>query len=432
MLCTIVSNDFLAEAETIKGLGSGAYSKIFSVTRDSKKYVVKTYKTKKGIAQWTLSEIDTLVKLRNLPEIVPLVGICYDTKTAHIVMEQMDCNLWKYRKNITKDEATECAPELLRVLLRAGSAFEQLGLSHFDINPDNVLVKTVKDGSPKFALTDFNLTRPTYDAFNVESEGIYTHGYQPPEFVAERKWGTYQLSKGDVWSIGMTVLNFILGDRLISGYPPSEFLRKIWKLSTHQGKWEDFKEANEKGIITGTLNLENLDLDKDLTKTLTWLLTLNPDERPSATEAHESIFGKVEPLSECLPADVPRKQPSQEALDTILKYSRGLKLKTSTTIIALEILTRFLGLGCPETDAHVIASLRLAGAYNELYPWTAHGHPEKTEEVVEAEHEIARKLDSCVYHPEVVPVITRVEQSKTSLEDFPPEEYGKPLKEWFS
>lgn len=128
------------------------------------------------------------------------------------------------------------------------SAAHSVGVLHKDVKPTNVLIRTDPDGQPHAVLTDFgigiltdparlaarNITVSNPIADDGESSGTGSYLYAPPEVWTGRPFSV----QGDVYSLGVMLYQFVVGDMsraLAQGWEreiSDEFLREDIALCT--------------------------------------------------------------------------------------------------------------------------------------------------------------------------------------------------------
>ena len=130
-----------------------------------------------------LREAKTLAKLRNIPEIVGIMGFFPANNTAYIIMDYVKgIDLRHYvRQRGGRLTAAELLP-ILEPIARALDTVHQAGLVHRDISPDNIMIRP--DGTPK--LLDFGAVRDSgSDDADIDlshsTEAILKHGFAPVE-----------------------------------------------------------------------------------------------------------------------------------------------------------------------------------------------------------------------------------------------------------
>lgn len=135
-------------------------------------------------------ELRTLARMQH-PNIVQLVGVVYDPKSAVAFLEmpyQPNGNLRAYIGASAKNRAENTVKRMFAEVIRALEYLHNNGIVHFDVKPDNVLV----DADGTCLLTDFDISKDTASRRTTLSVGSATTnavtgmtlGYAAPEVVA--------------------------------------------------------------------------------------------------------------------------------------------------------------------------------------------------------------------------------------------------------
>ncbi|KAF7005047.1 hypothetical protein CFC21_020196 [Triticum aestivum] len=229
-------------------LGKGAYAKVYrGVCDDGQVVAVKLlYNLKRTIDdKQFIREFINLMMLKH-PNIVGLVGYCYETQRQHADFEgtivfgetthKALCFEYMPEGSLSKHLSDECngldwqtrykiikgACEGLRYL------HEGLGkpLYHLDLKPDNILLD--EKMAPKLA--DFGLSKfYGEEQTRMTQSPIGTIGYTPPEYLFGRKVS----KKFDIFSMGVVMTKIIAGpsDHDTHDERQKEFLDQV------QGNW---------------------------------------------------------------------------------------------------------------------------------------------------------------------------------------------------
>ncbi|XBI60640.1 hypothetical protein VPH35_041549 [Triticum aestivum] len=236
-------------------LGQGAYGKVYrGVCDDGQVVAVKLlYNLKQTIDdEQFIREFKNLMVLKH-PNIVRLVGYCYETQRQHADFEGTivfaktthKALCFEYmpegslRKHLsdesngldwqTRYKIIKGACEGLRYL------HEELGkpFYHLDIKPDNILLDETM--APKLA--DFGLSKfYGEEQTRMTQSPIGTIGYTPPEYLFGRKVS----KKFDIFSLGVVITKIIAGpsDHDTHDEMQKEFLDQLYIWITKvQGNW---------------------------------------------------------------------------------------------------------------------------------------------------------------------------------------------------
>lgn len=203
-------------------LGEGTFGVVVRAERRGEWAALKEYKHPEdlwssGIPDTCIREVACLKRLCGSGHIVRLLDVRYPTQrtTFQLVLELCDTTLQKLVRQQPPAKRRDGAIVLAVVArqLATGLAYMHArGIVHRDLKPCNVLVD-VKRGNLKFA--DFGLARHVFGqgGGRCYTYNVVTTWYRPPELLRDEACA-YDPRKVDVWSLGMTVAQTVLG-----GYP---------------------------------------------------------------------------------------------------------------------------------------------------------------------------------------------------------------------
>jgi len=171
-----------------------------------------------------------------------------------------------------------CAASLTRQLLEALSHCHAQGVVHRDVNPSNVAISECQAGqsqqSPVCKLIDFGFAG--YCTNGELRDVIGTAAYQAPEL---RKSTPSYDGKVDVWSAGAFAFELLIGAPPFgkpSDYGGNEMCiyKRVKKYAARDNSEAEFQEVPRWQQLT-----------PDARSFLLWLLSANPQHRPSAAQA---------------------------------------------------------------------------------------------------------------------------------------------------
>jgi len=209
MSCWKVENDFMSVSRVIKNLGSGAYGEVNLVEFKGNNFAVKrqAFTHVLMVSQSSLRELDILSRLRPFPYVITMFGACFTDPNVNIILEPMDGSLSQLIQYKLEDRINFFVP-LVQDLLIAMTVLEYLNINHYDIKPANILYKL--GSRPIFKLTDFGISRGNYLGIRRTDE-VVTLWYRPPELLVNRARNIFFDIKIDVWSLGITLYQFLTG-----------------------------------------------------------------------------------------------------------------------------------------------------------------------------------------------------------------------------
>jgi predicted ATPase/tRNA A-37 threonylcarbamoyl transferase component Bud32/tetratricopeptide (TPR) repeat protein len=160
-----------------------------------------------------------ILRRLNHPNIVRIHASVVRADEHQIVMEYVPGGT--LRTTLQKHGAlsAERALPLVLELSDALARSHHVGVIHRDIKPENVLIAA--DGSPRLA--DFGLARLTGEPLTTGNLLLGTLPYICPESLA----GARLDEKADVWALGVTLFEMLVGRRPFEGETPSALMASI-------------------------------------------------------------------------------------------------------------------------------------------------------------------------------------------------------------
>jgi serine/threonine protein kinase len=248
-----------------KELGSGGFSIVVQGTRkdNNEIFAVKIIERNKSEDELIIlkREIDIMKKLDH-KNIIKLFEVYEDTKYIYLVLEYVSSGeLFDHIINVGVYSEKNAA-NVVRQILEAVQFMHSHGIAHRDLKPENILITGQKQDIVK--VSDFGLSKDF--ATDKLKTACGTPDYVAPEVLL----GSYYDNTVDIWSVG--VICYIL----LCGFPP-------FYGNTDQ---EIFNK-----IMRGDYDFPSPDWDNisdDAREFVCALLTLNPKERPSASQCLEA------------------------------------------------------------------------------------------------------------------------------------------------
>ncbi|MDR2777471.1 MAG: protein kinase [Rickettsiales bacterium] len=212
----LFNGETLAENASFECIGRGTNGKVYKVlSREGKPLVVKT-QLGKPAGKRSVGEHLFFEKLsKKFPESSAVQDIKYVSGDSGVIVSEYygGGDLGKLLKNKPKKARELCEdPDNLIAMFEVFKTIHDNNFAHLDIKPENIFVIENEDG----------LCRPVIADFGEMVEGLRgiqetgTLGYMPPEQhdkeKGERKM--VDLSKADVFAIGLTLLESVTGKRL--------------------------------------------------------------------------------------------------------------------------------------------------------------------------------------------------------------------------
>ena len=202
-------------------IGRGGYANVWLATDQATQQAVVVKISKEKRCKNSLKEARLLLSLsaeRIQPHVVPVLNCVLVGRQVHLVTP------WAERGDLfayVDDQTTQLPEYLLQHYFHGLAAAvyfcHQHGIAHNDIKPENVVLRTGRDGtalpddspwSTRFPLhvqlIDFGEAQP-FDGDTLASALVGSADYLAPEVLA----GRYHPAKADCWSLGATLFLMI-------------------------------------------------------------------------------------------------------------------------------------------------------------------------------------------------------------------------------
>ena len=179
-----------------------------------------------------IEEPISIVKFKDHPNIVSILGNFIQNNTAYYVMEYLEgMSLSKYLEGNIK-LGVEDGVGIILSICDAVKTVHRAGILHRDISPDNIIIPTnFPDVDVK--LIDFGAARFSPDSINTQDMQIMKPGYSPPEQYIS---GNKENEQIDVYALGAMLFRILTGEepeestnrKVVDNVPvPSELNEKI-------------------------------------------------------------------------------------------------------------------------------------------------------------------------------------------------------------
>ncbi|XP_022736950.1 probable serine/threonine-protein kinase At1g54610 [Durio zibethinus] len=356
--------------EKLDKIGQGTYSNVYKARDLQTGKIVALKKVRfdnlePESVKFMAREILVLRKLDH-PNVIKLEGL---------VTSRMSCSLYLVFEYMEHDLAGLAAcqgvkftePQVkcyMKQLLSGLKHCHKQGVLHRDIKGSNLLI----DNQGILKIADFGLAT-FYDPEQKKhlTSRVVTLWYRPPELLLG---ATYYGVGVDLWSAGCILAELLSGKPIMPGRTEVEQLHKIFKLcgSPSEEYWKKSKLPNAtlfkpqqpyKRCIAESFK----DFPSSSLPLIENLLSIDPEERSTATEALNSEFFTTEPYA-CEPSSLPKYPPCKE-LDVKLRdeetrRQRGLASKVNAVDDARRIKVReraSRAVPVPEANAEIQANL---------------------------------------------------------------------------
>lgn len=283
-LSTSSAKDF-----TIIGrLGSGGMGTVFDAHVRKRWYMARRFRDLGNVALKVMrknfrfknhmeEEVRNHMRFHNHPNVPTVHGCFQDTDYVCIIMEKLNGpDLYTYMKKGNNLFSEEQALVVMQQVLSVLSYMHGRRCAHLDIKPANVMFVSSPTGTttlPRVQLIDFGLSlnhepnTGVYDTMKIGQVG--TPRQAAPE--AAHFFGFYAAGPADMWSVGCLLYE------MLSGTLPYEGETFVDVAIEAQRADDIFNSSAFKQLRPKTIGL------------LKTLLSVNPDQRPSAADSLELV-----------------------------------------------------------------------------------------------------------------------------------------------
>ncbi|KAG2313996.1 hypothetical protein Bca4012_064621 [Brassica carinata] len=304
--------------EKLDKIGQGTYSNVYRARDLNQKKIVALKKVRfdnlePESVRFMAREIQILRRLDH-PNIIKLEGLVTSRMSCslYLVFEYMEHDLAGLASHPAVKFSESQVKCYLQQLLSGLDHCHSRGVLHRDIKGSNLLI----DNSGVLKIADFGLAS-FFDPRQTQplTSRVVTLWYRPPELLlGATRYG----AAVDLWSTGCILAELYAGKPTMPGRTEVEQLHKIFKLcgSPSEEYWVKSKLPHAtifkptqpyKRVVDETFK----EFPQPALALLETLLSVNPDDRGTATSALESEFFSTRPLP-CDPSSLPKYPPSKE------------------------------------------------------------------------------------------------------------------------
>ncbi|KAG7600408.1 Protein kinase domain [Arabidopsis suecica] len=304
--------------EKLDKIGQGTYSNVYRARDLDQKKIVALKKVRfdnlePESVRFMAREIQILRRLDH-PNIIKLEGLVTSRMSCslYLVFEYMEHDLAGLASHPAIKFSESQVKCYLQQLLHGLDHCHSRGVLHRDIKGSNLLI----DNSGVLKIADFGLAS-FFDPRQTQplTSRVVTLWYRPPELLlGATRYG----AAVDLWSAGCILAELYAGKPIMPGRTEVEQLHKIFKLcgSPTEDYWVKsrlphatiFKPTQPYKRLVGETFKE---FPQPALALLETLLSVNPDDRGTATAALKSEFFSTRPLP-CEPSSLPKYPPSKE------------------------------------------------------------------------------------------------------------------------
>lgn len=369
----------LPEYEVVKILGKGHYGNVdeAKLTNTGELVAIKSFNpyennnpSGEGLLRFTMIEIECLQLCKGCDHILQLLRVGLQLKDGaslvKIMTKSHTSDLDNFIKIVPIYERIRWLDSITVQLLSSLSVLHNRRILHRDIKPQNILVDYIYDSDMKLLsregakcyLADFGISHIFTDEEYVNEERAYTAYYRPPEVCADMAYN----ENADMWALGITLIEYITGERLITDIESDEVLAENNEILTEifnnlegQSAFDgDALIRNEihdnidvVKIIKAKISEENYKrISSDTLNLLKHMLEVNMNDRLMISE----LIGinKECPMMTKVVARGPLKSEMINQgiyymlVEWIINVCRHFKLLNNTIILSIDIFERYL------------------------------------------------------------------------------------------
>ncbi|CAM0943583.1 unnamed protein product [Alopecurus aequalis] len=263
----------LGELERVRRIGSGAGGTVWMVRHapTGRLYALKVlYGHHDDAVRRQITREIAILRTAEHPAVVRCHGMYEQAGELQILLEYMDGGSLEGRRIASEAFLADVARQVL-----SGIAYlHRRHIVHRDIKPSNLLI----DSGRRVKIADFGVGRILNQTMDPCNSSVGTIAYMSPERInTDLNDGAYDGYAGDIWSFGLSILEFYLGR-----FPLGENLGKL-------GDWAALMVA----ICYSDSPAAPPTASPELRSFISCCLQKNPARRPSAAQLlqHKFIAG---------------------------------------------------------------------------------------------------------------------------------------------
>ncbi|KAL6633411.1 hypothetical protein ACP70R_026082 [Stipagrostis hirtigluma subsp. patula] len=260
----------LSELERVRRIGSGAGGTVWMVRHrpTGRAYALKVlYGNHDDAVRRQITREIAILRTAEHPAVVRCHGMYEQAGELQILLEYMDGGSLEGHRIADEHFLAHVARQVL-----SGIAYlHRRRIVHRDIKPSNLLI----DSGRRVKIADFGVGRILNQTMDPCNSSVGTIAYMSPERInTDLNDGAYDGYAGDIWSFGLSILEFYLGR-----FPLGENLGK-------QGDWAALMCA----ICYSDAPQPPRTASQDFRDFIGLCLQKNPAKRPSATRLLQHPF----------------------------------------------------------------------------------------------------------------------------------------------
>lgn len=200
-----IISDYIIKKHLGKGSYSVVYGGVHKITNQpiAVKHITKS-RVKNGILEKLVVEIDIL-KYISHPNIIHLIDVVVSEKSIYIVLEYCGGDLSQFLQQNSHGINEMVAANFTKQLCDALKIFNELGIMHRDLKPQNILMSEISD-TATLKIADFGFAKFA-SGEDLSSTVCGSPLYMAPEIMKNQPYN----ESVDLWSLGIILWEMLTG-----------------------------------------------------------------------------------------------------------------------------------------------------------------------------------------------------------------------------
>jgi negative regulator of PHO system len=249
-------------------------------------YVCKVFKFNEEMLDGSCFREIGILKTLDHPNIIKISSVDVSTRNVKYFMKYYPIVLYKL---ITKELNNDLIKYIFYQILLGLEYLQSKQIIHTDIRPENIFLNS----NFSLVIGDFDSVL-FYDGKPLDPSYNQVIYYRSPEVHLGMENFDYKI---DIWSLGCTIIELIIGKPLFKFLTKNKNLSAIFQLLGVPKDWEeakdkltDFSELTEPTTLKNLFSNSKKIINPNLLDLLEQMLVINPNKRISASEALKHIY----------------------------------------------------------------------------------------------------------------------------------------------